>query len=126
MRTEVKIVSINRKGNLYGRQIFFLCFKWTGHHHERSKQLFSTFLEHLRPPQQHVWLLIAISYGPMIYTGPVRNAFDAGKSITGASGWGLGPGNRDFFGPCEMASSRLASAIWGPNKVCSPSWSKVQ
>ncbi len=27
-------------------------------------------------------------------------------SITRASGRGLGPGNRDFFGPCEMASSR--------------------
>ncbi len=41
--------------------------------------------------------------------GPVRNAFDAGKSITRASGRGLGPGNQDFFkffGPCEMASSR--------------------
>ncbi len=37
--------------------------------------------------------------------GPIRNAFDAGKSITRASGRGLGPGNRDFSGPCEMASS---------------------
>ncbi len=37
--------------------------------------------------------------------GPVRNAFDADKSITRASGRRLGPGNRDFFGPCEMASS---------------------
>ncbi len=44
-------------------------------------------------------------YGPMIY-GSVCNGFDAGKSITRASGRGLGPGNRDFFGPCEMASSR--------------------
>jgi hypothetical protein len=48
-------------------------------------------------------------YGPMIY-GSVCNGFDAGKSITRASGRGLGPGNRDFFGPCEMASSRKASA----------------
>jgi hypothetical protein len=48
--------------------------------------------------------------------GPVRNAFDAGKSITRASGRGLGPENQDFFGPCEMASSRWASAIWGPKK----------
>ncbi len=46
-------------------------------------------------------------YGPMIYTAPyLRNAFDPGKSITRASGRGWGPGNRDFFGPCEMASSR--------------------
>jgi hypothetical protein len=46
--------------------------------------------------------------------GPVHNAFDAGKSISKASGRGgrgLGTGNRDFFGPCEMASSRQASAI---------------
>ncbi len=34
-------------------------------------------------------------------------------------GGGLGPGNRDFFGPCEMASSRLASAIWGPKSYIS-------
>jgi hypothetical protein len=50
---------------------------------------------------------------------PVRNAFDAGKSITRASGGGggWGPGNRYFFGPCEMmTSSRQASAIWGPKK----------
>ncbi len=33
--------------------------------------------------------------------GPVRYAFDAGKSITRASGWGLGPGNRDFLGPVK-------------------------
>jgi hypothetical protein len=41
------------------------------------------------------------AYGPLIDTvlGPVHNAFDAAKSITCASGRGLGPGNRDFFGP---------------------------
>ncbi len=33
--------------------------------------------------------------------GPTRNAFDAGKSITRASGRGLGPGNRDFLGPVK-------------------------
>jgi hypothetical protein len=53
----------------------------------------------------------------MIFYGPVCNAFDAGKSIgksiTRASGRGLGPGNRDFFRPCGMASTRQASAIWG-------------
>ncbi len=38
--------------------------------------------------------------------GPVRNTFDAGKSITRASaGGGLDPGNGYFFGPCEMAST---------------------
>jgi hypothetical protein len=30
---------------------------------------------------------------------PVRNVFDAGKSITWTSGRGLGPGNFYFFGP---------------------------
>jgi hypothetical protein len=44
--------------------------------------------------------------------GPVCNAFDAGKSITRASGRGLGPGKQDFFGPCEMLSSHQASAVW--------------
>jgi hypothetical protein len=29
----------------------------------------------------------------------VRNAFDADKSITWASGRGLGPGNVAFYGP---------------------------
>ncbi len=43
--------------------------------------------------------------------GPECNVFDACRSITRASGWGLGPGNRDFFGLYEMASSRLACAI---------------
>jgi hypothetical protein len=39
--------------------------------------------------------IVAI-YGPMIYTAPyvyLRNAFDAGKFITRASGRRLGPGN---------------------------------
>jgi hypothetical protein len=31
----------------------------------------------------------------------VRNVFDAGRYITWASGRGLGPGNGEFFGPCE-------------------------
>jgi hypothetical protein len=46
----------------------------------------------------------------------VRNAFDADKSITRASGTELGPGNQHCFGPCEMASSRRASAILGKKK----------
>jgi hypothetical protein len=36
--------------------------------------------------------------------------------LRGGKWEGLGPGNRDFFGPCEMASSRKASAIWGRKK----------
>ncbi len=39
--------------------------------------------------------------------GPVRNTFGAAKSITRASGRGLGPGNGDFFGPCEMSSTLI-------------------
>jgi hypothetical protein len=38
--------------------------------------------------------------------GPVRNVFDACKYIMRAIGRGLGPGKREFFGSCEMASSR--------------------
>jgi hypothetical protein len=53
--------------------------------------------------------VIAI-YAPMFYT-PVHNVLDKCISITRASGRGLGPGNREFFWPSEMAS---ASAIWGP------------
>ncbi len=36
---------------------------------------------------------------------PVHNFLDACISITRASGIGLGPGNREFFVPYEMASS---------------------
>ncbi len=50
----------------------------------------------------------------MIYKVLWVTAFDAGKSIMRASGRELGPGKPDFFGPCEMASSREACAIWGP------------
>jgi hypothetical protein len=37
--------------------------------------------------------------------GPVRNVFDSGRYIPWASGRELGPGNGEFFGTCEMASS---------------------
>jgi hypothetical protein len=46
--------------------------------------------------------------------GPVRNALMREASITWASGRGLGPGNREFFGPCEMASSRLSPLASSP------------
>jgi hypothetical protein len=42
-----------------------------------------------------------------------RNAFDAGKSITRARGKGVGP--------CAIASSLQASAIWGPTPSTCPS-----
>ncbi len=48
--------------------------------------------------------------------GPVRNAIDADRVHYEGNGRGLGPGNWDYFGPCEMASSRKASANWGPKK----------
>ncbi len=36
--------------------------------------------------------------------GPVRNVFDAYRQIHyKGKGGGGGPGNREFFGPCEMA-----------------------
>ncbi len=38
--------------------------------------------------------------------GPVHNVFDACRFITRASGKGLFPRNREFFEPCEMASSQ--------------------
>ncbi len=41
-----------------------------------------------------------------IYTAPSVMLLIRAASITRASGRGLGPGNLDFFGPCEMASSR--------------------
>ncbi len=44
----------------------------------------------------------------------MHNVLDECISITRASGRGLGPGYREFFGPCEMSMSRKASAIWGP------------
>jgi hypothetical protein len=39
------------------------------------------------------------TYAPMIYTSLCVMIFDAGRSITCASGRGLGPGNLEFFGP---------------------------
>ncbi len=35
-----------------------------------------------------------------------------GKSITRASGRGLGPGNLNFFGPCEMACENPIDAVF--------------
>jgi hypothetical protein len=50
----------------------------------------------------------------MIYTAPCIMLLMQAASITRASGMELGPGNQQFFRSCEMASSRWASAIWGP------------
>ncbi len=37
---------------------------------------------------------------------PVGNAFDAGSIHYEGNSEGLGPGNQEFFGPCDMESSR--------------------
>ncbi len=48
----------------------------------------------------------------MIYTAPVR----AGSiHYEGKCGRGLGPGNQDFFGPREMASSLNRRVPFGAN-----------
>ncbi len=44
-------------------------------------------------------------YAPMICTALCVMLLMRAASITRASGRGLAPGNRDFFGPCEMAIS---------------------
>jgi hypothetical protein len=45
-------------------------------------------------------------YAPMIYTALCVMLLMRATSNMRTSGRGLGPGNRDFFGPCLMASSR--------------------
>ncbi len=51
--------------------------------------------------------VVIIIYAPMIYMySPVHNVLDVCISITRESGRGLSPGIGDFFGPCEIASSR--------------------
>ncbi len=56
-----------------------------------------------RPPYARVH---KTAYAPMITVySLVRNVLDACISITWGSGSGLGPGIREFFGPCEMALS---------------------
>jgi hypothetical protein len=44
-------------------------------------------------------------YAPMTCTAPCVMLLMREASIEWESGRGLGPGNRDFFGLCEMASS---------------------
>ncbi len=49
--------------------------------------------------------------------GPICNGFDACRSITRASGRGLGPCNWDFLGRVKWHQTVRASAIWRPNKI---------
>jgi hypothetical protein len=51
------------------------------------------------PQIQHIRYNLTI-YAPIIYTAPYVMV------LMRASGRGLEPGNREFFGPCEMATSR--------------------
>ncbi len=45
----------------------------------------------------------------------MHNVLHACISITRASGKGLGPGIREFFGPCEMASvPKKLDDLYGP------------
>jgi hypothetical protein len=45
-------------------------------------------------------------YSPMIYTAPCIMFWMRAYPLARGSGRGLGPGIREFFGSCEMASSR--------------------
>ncbi len=42
---------------------------------------------------------------------PVHNVLDAGISIMRGSRRGLGPGILEFFGPCEMVTSRFSNYL---------------
>jgi hypothetical protein len=55
-------------------------------------------------------------YGPMIYTAPYVMLLMRANPLRGQIGVGWAGGNRDFFGPSEMASSRQANGIRGPKK----------
>jgi hypothetical protein len=63
-------------------------------------------------------LYSVVIYEPMIYTAPYVMLLMQANPIQ--VGGGLGPGNRDFFGPCEMALNRQPSAIGGPKKSRQP------
>jgi hypothetical protein len=53
-------------------------------------------------------------YAPMIYMALSVMIFDAGRSITWASGRGLGPGNLEFFGPKMALAYRVDAISQGP------------
>jgi hypothetical protein len=50
----------------------------------------------------------------------MRNAFDAANPFTRASGKGLDPGNYDFFGPFEMATSVRRVPFGAQNRFSGP------
>jgi hypothetical protein len=61
-------------------------------------------------------------YAPMmVYTALCKMLLCGQHPLLGqmGGGWAL---EIEFFGSCEMASSRKASAIWGPNEFSSPKW----
>ncbi len=63
-------------------------------------------------------LILAI-YGTMIYTVPYIILLIRVNPLQGRER-GLDPGNRDFLGPCEMASISQASSICGPKRWIFP------
>jgi hypothetical protein len=66
-----------------------------------KKKFFVSTINGIGEPSFKIFELYCVLaiYGPMIYTAPYV------MLLTRASGRGLGPGNRDFFGPCATASS---------------------
>ncbi len=52
----------------------------------------------------------------MIHTAPYAMISMFADPLRGQVARGLGPENRDFFGPCEMALSRYVSAVWCQKK----------
>ncbi len=56
----------------------------------------------------------------MIYTSLYVMIFDACRSITGASGKGLGPGNLEFFGPQMALAYQLDAISHGPKNSWFP------
>ncbi len=66
-------------------------------------------------PHRQYSVSLAI-YGPMIYTGPYVMLLMQTSPLQGQVGGGWALEIETFFGPCEMASSREAIAIWGPKK----------
>jgi hypothetical protein len=69
------------------------------------QRIFFTCSQQLKPINHLYNIRVAIS-ASMIYTAPYVMFLMRAASITRASGRGLGSGKREFFGPCEMASSR--------------------
>jgi hypothetical protein len=51
-------------------------------------------------------------YGHMNYMAPYVMLLIPANPLRGQVGWGLGPGSRDFFGPCELDRASKEVPIW--------------